>query len=61
MSPLWGQGIYNNEMADQLYLNLWYPNFRLTSLGPALLGIRQFTIVGRSGLVKAAILSYFVE
>jgi len=42
-------------MADQLYLSLWYPNFRLTSLGPALLGvIRQFTIVGGSGLVKAA-------
>jgi hypothetical protein len=42
-------------MADQLYLSLWYPNFRLTSLGPALLGvIRQFTIIGGSGLVKAA-------
>jgi hypothetical protein len=42
-------------MADQLYLSLWYPNFRLTSLGPALLGvIRQFTIVGGSSLIKAA-------
>lgn len=42
-------------MADQLYLSLWYPNFRLTSLGPALLGVmRQFTIVGGSGLVRAA-------
>jgi hypothetical protein len=42
-------------MADQLYLSLWYPNFRLTSFGPALLGvIRQFTIIGGSGLVKAA-------
>ena len=42
-------------MADQLYLSLWYPNFRLTSLGPALLGvIRQFTIIGGSGRVKAA-------
>jgi hypothetical protein len=42
-------------MADQLYLSLWYPNFRLTSLGPALLGvIRQFSIVSGSGLVKAA-------
>src|ERR1700760_3248029 len=42
-------------MADQLYLSLWYPNFRFTSLGPALLGVmRQFAIVGGSGLVKAA-------
>ncbi|HTZ90315.1 MAG TPA: hypothetical protein VMA71_08240 [Alloacidobacterium sp.] len=42
-------------MADQLYLSLWYPNFRLTSLGPALLGVmRQFTIVGGSGFVRAA-------
>lgn len=42
-------------MADQLYLSLWYPNFRLTSLGPALLGVmRQFTLNGGSGLVKAA-------
>jgi len=49
------KAIYNNKMADQLYLSLWYPNFRLTSLGPALLGvIRQFTIVGGSGLVRAA-------
>jgi hypothetical protein len=42
-------------MADQLYLSLWYPNFRLTSLGPALLGVmRQFNIVGGSRVIRAA-------
>lgn len=42
-------------MADQLYLSLWYPNFRLTSLGPALLGVmRQFSIVSGSRMIKAA-------
>jgi hypothetical protein len=34
-------------MADELYLSLWYPNFRTASLGAALLGvIRQFALVG---------------
>ncbi len=34
-------------MADQLYLSLWYPNFRMTSLGAALLGVmRQFAVSG---------------
>ena len=34
-------------MADQLYLSLWYPNFRMTSLAPALLGVlRQFAVIG---------------
>ncbi len=34
-------------MADQLYLSLWYPNFRMAALGPALLGVlRQFALIG---------------
>jgi hypothetical protein len=42
-------------MADQLYLSLWYPNFRLTSLGPALLGVmRQFNLAGGDRLVRSA-------
>jgi hypothetical protein len=42
-------------MADQLYLSLWYPNFRLTSLGAALLGVmRQFDLAGGSRLVRSA-------
>lgn len=37
-------------MADQLYLSLWYPNFRLQSLPAALLGVlRQFVAVAREG------------
>ncbi|HEY0785797.1 MAG TPA: hypothetical protein VGD62_07975 [Acidobacteriaceae bacterium] len=37
-------------MADELYLSLWYPNFRTSSLGPALLGVmRQFAVVGAAG------------
>jgi hypothetical protein len=35
-------------MADQLYLSLWFPNFRLQSLPDALLCVlRQFTTVSR--------------
>lgn len=42
-------------MADQLYLSLWYPNFRLTSLAPALLGVmRQFDLAGGLRMVRAA-------
>ena len=34
-------------MADQLFLSLWYPNFRTAALGPALLGVlRQFALTG---------------
>ncbi len=34
-------------MADQLFLSLWYPNFRAAALGPALLGVmRQFALIG---------------
>lgn len=37
-------------MADQLYLSLWYPNFRLQSLPSALVGVlRQFVAVAREG------------
>ena len=37
-------------MADQLYLSLWYPNFRLQSLPAALVGVlRQFITVAREG------------
>ena len=37
-------------MADQLYLSLWYPNFRLQSLPAALVGVlRQFVTVAREG------------
>lgn len=37
-------------MADQLYLSLWYPNFRLESLPAALTGVlRQFALVAREG------------
>jgi hypothetical protein len=36
-------------MADQLYLSLWYPNFRLESLPFALTGVlRQFALVAQS-------------
>ncbi len=49
-----------NRMADQLFLSLWYPNFRSASLGPAILGVlRQFAAIGSvpgpSAPVKAAI------
>jgi hypothetical protein len=42
-------------MADQLYLSLWFPNFRLTGLAPALVSvIRQFGTVGGSSRIAAA-------
>jgi hypothetical protein len=42
-------------MADQLYLSLWFPNFRLAALAPALVSvIRQFGVVGGSSRVAAA-------
>ncbi|WP_446744253.1 hypothetical protein [Silvibacterium acidisoli] len=42
-------------MADQLYLSLWYPNFRLFALPAALEKVmEQFTASGGSGRVKAA-------
>lgn len=42
-------------MADQLYLSLWYPNFRLLALAPALIRVmEQFSAIGGSSTVKAA-------
>ena len=39
-----------HRMADQLYLSLWFPNFRLTSLPAALISVlRQFALVAREG------------
>jgi hypothetical protein len=37
-------------MADQLYLSLWYPNFRLETLPAALIGVlRQFAVIATDG------------
>ena len=42
-------------MADQLYLSLWFPNFRLESLPAALTGVlRQFAVIGGDKRVAAA-------
>jgi len=42
-------------MADQLYLSLWFPNFRLTALPDALASVlRQFAIVSGDKRVAAA-------
>ena len=42
-------------MADQLYLSLWFPNFRLASLPAALVAVlKQFAKVGGSNTVSAA-------
>jgi len=44
-------------MADQLYLSLWFPNFRLQALPAALTGVlRQFAVIARTsdaGIVDA--------
>jgi hypothetical protein len=41
-------------MADQLYLSLWYPNFRLQSLPAALAGVlRQFALIAKDGQPKS--------
>ncbi len=41
-------------MADQLYLSLWYPNFRFQSLPVALTGaMRQFAVIARDGDAKS--------
>jgi hypothetical protein len=43
-------------MADQLYLSLWYPNFRLESLPAALVGVlRQFAIIAKDGQANSAL------
>lgn len=42
-------------MADQLYLSLWYPNFRMEALPAALEKVmEQFAAAGGSGKVSAA-------
>ena len=41
-----GQNQYNWTMADQLYLSLWFPNFRLDTLPATLVSVmRQFALV----------------
>jgi len=43
-------------MADQLYLSVWYPNFRLESLPAALKGVlTQFAIIARDGKPKSVL------
>jgi hypothetical protein len=42
-------------MADQLYLSVWFPNFRLASLPAALVAVlKQFSKAGGSSIVAAA-------
>lgn len=42
-------------MADQLYLSLWFPNFRLVALAPAIVGVlRQLASAGGASPVTAA-------
>ncbi|MEO6924187.1 MAG: hypothetical protein ABI142_10210 [Bryocella sp.] len=37
-------------MSDQLYLSLWFPNFRIESLPAALTGVlRQFAVIAKDG------------
>jgi hypothetical protein len=41
-------------MSDQLYLSLWYPNFRLQSLPAAMIGVmRQFALIAKDGNAKS--------
>jgi hypothetical protein len=42
-------------MADQLYLSLWFPNFRLDSLPAAMVSVmRQFALISKDTRVAAA-------
>jgi hypothetical protein len=42
-------------VADQLYLSLWFPNFRLAALAPAIVGVvRQLSSAGAASPVTAA-------
>jgi hypothetical protein len=42
-------------MADQLYLSLWFPNFRLDSLPAAMVSVmRQFAVISKDTRVAAA-------
>jgi hypothetical protein len=46
---------YNLWVADQLYLSLWFPNFRLAALAPAIVGVlRQLASAGSASAVIAA-------
>lgn len=48
-------GLYTMGMADQLYLSLWFPNFRLEALPDALVSVlRQFSKVSGEKRVSAA-------
>jgi hypothetical protein len=43
-------------MADQLYLSVWYPNFRLQSLPAALVGVlRQFAVIAKDGQANSTL------
>jgi hypothetical protein len=43
-------------MADQLYLSLWYPNFRLYALPAALVGVmRQFALIAKDGQTNSTL------
>lgn len=45
---------YNLQVADQLYLSLWFPNFRFTGLGPAIVGVlKQLASAGGASSVTA--------
>lgn len=42
-------------MADQLYLSLWFPNFRLDSLPAAIVSVmRQFALISKESRIAAA-------
>lgn len=42
-------------MADQLYLSLWFPNFRLDSLPAAMVSVmRQFALISKESRIAAA-------
>ena len=46
-------------MADQLYLSLWFPNFRLASLPAALSGVmRQFAVIAKDGKAGSELSSH---
>jgi hypothetical protein len=43
-------------MADRLYLSLWFPNFRLAALAPAMVSVlKQFSAAGHPVRVHAAL------
>ncbi len=42
-------------MADQIYLSLWFPNFRLEALAPAVVSVlKQFSLVGGASYLSAS-------